>query len=105
MSLAARAMAVLVDLGSPAVVQQIPSASCRPRMVVAPRDIPTGVDRDVCVSLMRLMKDDPSTAVRAAREETSRPLRPRSHERFGRRKDRGVDRWEDCANVNEAASR
>src|SRR5689334_23017854 len=90
-AIAARAVEALVDLGSlasvplAAVIEQVPSARRRLRMVVALRDIPAESRLDVFFTLMRVSKNDPSAEVRAAATESSRILRPRCHEWFKRR--------------------
>jgi hypothetical protein len=100
-AIAARAVEALVDLGSlaavplAAVIEQVPSARRRLRMVVALRDIPPEFGLDVCFTLMRVMKADPSQAVRAAAAESSRILRHRSHEWFGRQAARQAALTED----------
>jgi hypothetical protein len=100
-AIAARAVEALVDLGSlasvplAAVIEQVPSAQRRLRMVVALRDIPPEFGLDVCFTLMRVMKADPSEAVRTAAAESSRILRHRSHESFGRRAERQAALTED----------
>jgi hypothetical protein len=109
--LAERGVEALVDLGSLAsvplatVIEQIPSARRRLRMVVSLRDIPPEFRLDVCFTLMRLKQGDPSELVRAAAAETSRILRKRSHEWFGRRAAREAALQEDRLARREATAR
>lgn len=109
-SYAMEAAEALCNLGSQAalplayVIEKIPSAERRRRMVIQLREIPPSFVPDVWAIVLRIARTDPSEEVRAAAAETSSILRLRYHERSARLAELSVLWHKPAARGDEAAT-